>query len=59
MSPQPEGKERFLEEAGVMSKRREALNSVVALRDPIVPTKNLSTLTYVCVCVCVCVCGMV
>ncbi len=46
MTPQPDGRSKFIEEANLMSKKRDALMGVIAVRDPILPPKRLTNLTY-------------
>jgi len=44
MKEQPESRDLFLEEAMLLHRRRCALNEVVALQEPVVPQKKLSSL---------------
>lgn len=45
MTSDPGGAGKFLEDAEELWRKREALNEVVALRDPITPPKKLTLLT--------------
>ena len=45
MSEQPENRTMFLKEAELLHRRRGALNEVVALQEPVMPPKKLSSLT--------------
>ena len=46
MTEQPEAGDVFFDDAKLLHNRRSALNGVVALIEPIVPPRKLSSLTY-------------